>query len=123
MVTGRPDYRGRHRVEGWTDTGVLDASDVQAARDAAAPAGLSSYVVSHLRTLVPILWGAIVTWGIERWVPWMPAAVATDPMVLTILTSAVTAGWYALWRAAEPMVPKLLVTVLLGHSAEPAYAP
>lgn len=125
-LSGDPDYRGRHRSGDWEDTGLLTADDLARQRAQADPptsSWLSSYVVSHLRTLVPLAWGYALTWLLER-APFLPpelAALADDPTVVAGVTAVVTFLWYALWRWLEPRLPAFPTALVLGHPAEPRY--
>lgn len=123
-LSGDPDYEGRHRTRDWVDTGTLTRADLQPQREQpGVQHGLSSYVVSHLRTLVPLAWGYAITWLLER-APFLPpelAVLADDPTVVAGVTAGVTFVWYALWRWLEPRVPNIVTALLLGHPAEPKY--
>ncbi len=105
-----------------TDT-LAHASASDGAVDPAGydPNVASNYVVSHLRTLVPIMWGAAVTWLIDRYVPAIPRGLATDPAAISAATSVATFGWYALFRWVEPHLPAWITALTLGHPSPPRY--
>ena len=74
---------------------------------------MSDFTVSHIRTFVPILVGAVVTvlagWGLD--VDSSEATVA--------ITGAVIAAYYALVRALAQKWPS--VGILLGVNKAPSY--
>jgi len=88
---------------------------------------VSDLVVSYLRTIVPILWGALITWALGA-VSWLPDALAflnLDPQsagVVTGVTGLVVAAWYVVWRKIEPSIPAWLTSIVLGASTAPTYA-
>lgn len=83
------------------------------------------YVASRLRTLVPVAWGAGLTWlaqvipGISDWL--------NDPAMTTVgiaVAGAVTTLWYDLWARVQDKIPAWLRTLTLGHPATPdSYSP
>lgn len=88
--------------------------------------GLSDRAVSYLRTIVPIWWGALVAWALGQWpvVGDVLSAIGLDPsstVIVTLVTGLAVAGWYAVWRWAEPRIPTWLVRVVLGSAATPTY--
>ena len=95
----------------------------------AAPNGgpLGPYVISLIRTVVPVIWGhAIayaVSWGIPASFLEDYRAVATE-----VLAALLTLAWYALWRLVETRLPAIdsdlahfLALLALGHPAQPSY--
>ncbi|TKR27124.1 hypothetical protein FA014_01845 [Cellulomonas hominis] len=90
---------------------------------------LGDHGASYLRTLVPVIWGALVaqvlTWAGPR-VPGelgdaLDAWLNTDAAA-AVATAAVIGVWYVLWRLVEPHVPAWLTRLALGSAAEPTYA-
>lgn len=83
---------------------------------------LSDFVVSLLRTVVPVVWGALITWLVGL-VPALTDFV--DPTTLTNwgvpVTAFVAAVWYALMRKLEPHLPAWLTVIVLGSNATPTY--
>lgn len=83
---------------------------------------LSDYVVSLLRTVVPIAWGMVITFVVGL-VPALTDFV--DPATLTNwgvpITAAVTAVWYAVMRKLEPVLPAWLTVLVLGSNSTPKY--
>jgi hypothetical protein len=84
---------------------------------------LSDYVTSVIRTLVPVLWGALITYLITL----VPAvAQLVDPANVAGLGPAVAAvlaaAWYALMRKIEPGLPAWLTVIVLGSNKTPTYA-
>lgn len=83
--------------------------------------GVSTYVVSNIRTLAPQLVGLILAWPIAKpileafGVDSMTAAIALAPVVATILSQA----YYAIVRKLEEKWPK--IGTLLGKAALPTY--
>jgi hypothetical protein len=121
-LSGDPDHRGRHRLD---DPDDPESSMFPAqAPDRADVAWLSNYVVSVLRTVVPLAWGAGLSFLLTQW----PAAqgplevlsqAGVDPAV--VLTSVLTAAWYIVWRWLEPHLPRIPTALVLGHADPPEY--
>lgn len=89
---------------------------------------MSDLVVSYLRTIVPVLWGALLTWalGAISWLPDVLAFLHLDPQsagVVTAVTGLVVAAWYVVWRKVEPLIPSWLTTIVLGAAKAPTYDP
>ena len=83
---------------------------------------LSDYVTSVIRTAVPVLWGALITYLITL----VPAvAHVVDPSNVVGLGPAVAAvlgaAWYALMRKVEPKLPTWLTVIVLGSNNQPTY--
>jgi hypothetical protein len=79
---------------------------------------LSDYVTSVIRTIVPVLWGALITYLITL----VPAvAHVVDPANVVGLGPAVAAAWYALMRKIEPKLPAWLTVIVLGSNSQPTY--
>lgn len=77
---------------------------------------MNNYVVSLIRTYVPVGVGAVVAFLVAR-------GLKLDPQVTTgvtaLLTAGITAAYYAGVRALEAKFP--WAGVLLGHTAKPSY--
>jgi hypothetical protein len=85
---------------------------------------VSDYLTSVIRTAVPVLWGALITYLITL----VPAvAHIVDPANVVGLGPAVAAvlagAWYALMRKIEPMLPAWLTMIVLGSNKQPTYVP
>lgn len=89
---------------------------------------LSDAVVSWIRTIVPIVWGSLVT-SVLTAVDWLPGVLEylhldpSAPVVVTTVTGVAVAAWYSLWRWLEPRIPAWLARVALGSAREPEYGP
>lgn len=92
-------------------------------------ARLHDYLVSLVRTWIPIGWGALLAWLLGRGIIGPDTAAAADGVgVQLAMLLAVVAGWmfYALVRAVEPLLARhpagrLLLRLLLGSTQQPAY--
>lgn len=85
---------------------------------------VSDYVLSVIRTVVPVLWGTLITYLITL----VPAvAHVVDPANVVGLGPAVAgllaAAWYALMRKIEPSLPAWLTVIVLGSNSQPTYVP
>jgi hypothetical protein len=78
---------------------------------------LSDYVISLIRTWVPLIIGAVAAWLVARGLNFGPA---TEAGAITALTGAITGVYYAIVRGLEMKFPFL--GFLLGHTAKPHYA-
>lgn len=81
-------------------------------------------LTSILRTVVPYVWGLIVTWLITVLPVLQPLEqdlLGLAPLALPILAAVLSAAWYAFWRWLEPRLPVWLVTAVLGSSKTPVY--
>lgn len=84
---------------------------------------LRDWVTALLRTGVPALWGAVITWLLGSYVlPEELVALLTSEAWVAAITSLVIAAWYALWRILEPHVPTWLVRIVLGSALTPTYS-
>lgn len=89
---------------------------------------MSDAVVSWIRTVVPTLWGALIT-SLLTAVDWLPGVLEflhldpASPGVITAVTGIAVAAWYSLWRWAEPRIPAWLARIVLGSSRIPEYQP
>jgi len=87
---------------------------------------ISDYVVSVLRTVVPVAWGALITYLISLVPGVAPALAPAQPVIAgwgVAIAAAVTAAWYALMRKIEPKLPQWLAVIVLGSSQMPTYVP
>lgn len=79
---------------------------------------MPDFLVSLLRTYVPIAVGALVSWlltlGIEL-------DAETQAGLIVALTGLSQAAYYALVRAIEPRLPDWLTRALLGSAKAPVY--
>jgi len=84
---------------------------------------------SYLRTVVPVIWGSVITQLLAVLAPHLPGDVGatlsdwlSGEAAIALVTAVVIAGWYALWRIVEPRLPDWLTRILLGSAATPTYA-
>lgn len=91
---------------------------------------LSDRAVSHLRTIVPTLWGSLVALLLGWVAPHLPGDVGqllADALggeaAVALVVAAAIAGWYALWRRVEPRIPDWLTRIVLGSASAPSYMP
>jgi hypothetical protein len=81
-------------------------------------------VVSILRTVVPVLWGTLITYLVSL-VPGVAVALAPAQPIIAgwgvAIAAAITAGWYALMRKIEPKLPGWLTVIVLGSNQTPKY--
>lgn len=84
---------------------------------------LSDRAVSYLRTIVPVLWGSLLSATLPS-LPWLPAEVVAwlsgDAASLAVTALAI-AAWYSIWRYVEPHIPDWLTRLVLGSAQAPAY--
>lgn len=90
---------------------------------------LSDRAVSYLRTIVPVLWGSIVATILRVVSPHLPGDVGqaladflASELALSLVTAAVIAGWYWVWRRLERRIPDWLVRLVLGSARTPGYS-
>lgn len=83
---------------------------------------VSNYVVSQLRTWVPIAWGALLAWAVSQ-VPALEPYLNAPGMVAIggALAGVLAGAWYLLWRAVEKKLPAGLTRILLGANSRPVY--
>lgn len=83
---------------------------------------VSNYVVSLLRTWVPIAWGSILAWAVSQ-VPALEPYLNSPGMVAVggALAGVLAGAWYLLWRAVEKKLPAGLTRILLGANSRPVY--
>lgn len=91
---------------------------------------ISDWVISHLRTAVPMAWGPFVTWLLLHW-PWLKGgleSIHVDLNSLTtvgVVTGLVSYAWYAIWRLVQRKWGAKVLwlsRIFLGSSAEPTYS-
>ena len=84
---------------------------------------LSDRAVSYLRTIVPVLWGSLLS-AVLPALPWLPVEVVEwlsgDAAALAVTALAI-AAWYVVWRWLEPHVPDWLTRFVLGSAQPPIY--
>jgi len=84
---------------------------------------LSDRAVSYLRTVVPIVWGSLLS-AVLPSLPWLPEEVVAwlsgDAASLAV-TGLAIAAWYVVWRYVEPRVPDWLTRIVLGSAQAPIY--
>lgn len=77
--------------------------------------------LSLARTVVPVLWGALLTFLATR-LPGVHSFVAAQETILIpALEAVITGAWYALFRWAENHLPAWLTRIVLGANAQPVY--
>lgn len=83
---------------------------------------ISNYVVSLLRTWVPIAWGSILAWAVSQ-VPALEPYLNSPGMVAVggALAGVLAGAWYLLWRVVEKKLPAGLTRILLGANSRPVY--
>ncbi len=77
---------------------------------------LNDFVVSHIRTYVPLAVGAVITYLTVHGMKLDPATIEADTATLTALFSGM---YYTLVRLLETKWPKL--GLLLGNPTQPTY--
>lgn len=83
---------------------------------------VSNYVVSQLRTWVPIAWGSLLAWAVSQVPALEPYLNAPGMVAVGGALAGVLAGvWYLLWRAVEKKLPAGLTRILLGANSRPVY--
>lgn len=80
---------------------------------------MNNLVVSLIRTYVPIGVGLLLTWLASSL--HIVVDPSSQPGLVALCVTVVSAGYYALARFLEAKVPAL--GVLLGAPAKPSYAP
>lgn len=77
----------------------------------------NDYVLSLIRTVVPVAIGAALTWGGRKWGIVLPEDLSAESTIA--ITGLVVAAYYAAVRALEMRWP--WVGKFLGASKPPAY--
>lgn len=81
-------------------------------------------LTSLLRTIVPYVWGLVVTWLITLLpvlAPLQDQLLGLATIALPILAAVLSAAWYAFWRWLEPRLPDWLTRAVLGSAKAPVY--
>ena len=80
--------------------------------------------VSIIRTVVPSLWGAALTW-LATQIPALEPVLNQPGMVGLggVLAVALIALWYTLFRSIEKKLPAWLTVLVLGSNRPPTYRP
>jgi len=78
---------------------------------------LNDYLLSLIRTYVPLVVGVALTWAARRWGVVLPEDLSAQATMLT--TGLVVAVYYGLVRGLEMRWPRF--GKLLGASKPPAY--
>jgi len=81
-------------------------------------------LTSILRTVVPALWGAAITWllGVApALAPLQGQLLGLSDLILPVITAVIIGAWYALWRWLEPRLPDWLTRAVLGSAKTPVY--
>jgi len=94
--------------------------DVATLAHAALPDGISPFVVSQIRTAVPLAAGAALTWAeheLARRYGWAPTVDSST--VTAAATFAVSYGYYFVVRSLEKWKPAL--GWALGYPSQPTY--
>lgn len=81
-------------------------------------------LTSLLRTIVPYVWGLVVTWLITLLpvlAPLKDQLLGLATIALPILAAVLSAAWYAFWRWLEPRLPDWLTRAVLGSAKTPVY--
>lgn len=82
--------------------------------------GLSDRLVSWLRTIVPSVWSALVTWLVALGLP-ETFTGALSGLWETVLMPVVFGAVYAGLRAVEAKLPPWATRLLLGSNQPPSY--
>lgn len=81
-------------------------------------------LTSIIRTLVPALWGTVLTWVIgvaPALAPLEGQLLGLADLAVPIITAVIVGAWYALWRWLEPKLPDWLTRAVLGSAKTPTY--
>ena len=86
------------------------------------PVTFASVVPSLIRTYVPIVVGALLSWLVSAEVIPTPLPEDAEAGMVTAITAVLIGGYYTLVRLAERKWPQ--ATILLGSTKQPAaYSP
>lgn len=80
---------------------------------------------SFIRTMVPIMWSAVVGWLlmlIPALEPVRELLLDQSDTLVLFIGGAFAAGWYALTRWLEPKLPDWLSGILMGSAKTPEYS-
>ena len=81
-------------------------------------------LTSIIRTLVPALWGSVITWllGVApALAPLEGQLLGLADLAVPIITAVIVGLWYAFWRWLEPRLPDWLTRTVLGSAKAPSY--
>lgn len=85
---------------------------------------IEDYVVRQLRTVVPVLWGSLVSFIMQfvalDLIDPVYAALSAQPVQFAV-TAVVIWLWYWVWSRVSHHVPDWLVRLVLGSEKEPTY--
>lgn len=82
-------------------------------------------ITALLRTIVPALWGAVITWLlglVPAFAPLEAQLLGMSELFTPIITAVLIGAWYALWRWLQPRLPDWLIRAVLGSAKTPSYA-
>lgn len=81
-------------------------------------------VVRQLRTIVPVIWGSIVSFILQfvavDLVPAVQSALESEAVAFAI-TATVIWGWYWVWSKVGHHIPDWLSRLVMGSEKEPTY--
>lgn len=85
------------------------------------PSPARDKAVSVARTIVPVLWGLVLTFLATR-IPAVHAFVAAqEAVLLPALEAVLTSLWYVAFRWLENHLPAWLTRLVLGANSQPVY--
>jgi len=80
---------------------------------------------ARLRTVVPALWAALITFGVTKGV--LPDGLVpllhNEAFVGFVVLPLVLGAWHAVWTKVQDYVPDVLVRAALGSAKSPSYQP
>ncbi|QWY79657.1 membrane protein [Arthrobacter phage Persistence] len=85
---------------------------------------MTQIATAILRTVIPALWGSLITWLIGMLpilAPLQSYLMGLSQVILPIATAVVIGAWYAFWRWLEPRLPDWLTRAVLGSAKAPVY--
>lgn len=77
--------------------------------------------LSLARTLVPILWGALLTFGATRFPVVHGFMAAQEAILVPALEAVLTSAWYVGFRWGEDHLPAWFTRLVLGANSQPTY--
>jgi chromate transport protein ChrA len=80
---------------------------------------LNAQVISTLRTVVPAVWGGLITLLITR-IPALEQFESEFLLFEPIVFALITGAWYALIRKVEPHLPDWVRVIVIGAAVAPA---
>jgi hypothetical protein len=81
-------------------------------------------LTSILRTLIPSLWGSLITWAVgiaPALAPFADQLNGLGVLLVPIVTALIVGAWYAFWRWLEPHLPDWVTRAVLGSAKTPVY--